>query len=85
MTVTCPRCGKPAEFKPSNRYRPFCSERCATLDLGSWADEKYRVPVEPTESNDLVSENEKESESVNKKSESESAPFANLPPKYHLN
>ena len=29
-----------------NRYRPFCSERCKLIDLGAWAMEKYRVPVE---------------------------------------
>jgi endogenous inhibitor of DNA gyrase (YacG/DUF329 family) len=29
-----------------NRYRPFCSERCKLIDLGAWATEKYRVPVE---------------------------------------
>ncbi len=23
----------------------FCSERCKLIDLGAWADEKYRVPV----------------------------------------
>jgi endogenous inhibitor of DNA gyrase (YacG/DUF329 family) len=28
-----------------SRYRPFCSERCKTIDLGAWAAEKYRVPV----------------------------------------
>jgi len=30
-----------------NRWRPFCSERCKLIDLGQWATEKYRVPVEP--------------------------------------
>jgi endogenous inhibitor of DNA gyrase (YacG/DUF329 family) len=29
-----------------NRYRPFCSERCKLIDLGAWATEKYRVPIE---------------------------------------
>jgi endogenous inhibitor of DNA gyrase (YacG/DUF329 family) len=46
MKVKCPTCKKEVEFSPDNRYRPFCSERCSTLDLGAWADEKYRVPVE---------------------------------------
>jgi endogenous inhibitor of DNA gyrase (YacG/DUF329 family) len=27
-----------------NPYRPFCSERCRTIDLGSWAAGWYRVP-----------------------------------------
>jgi endogenous inhibitor of DNA gyrase (YacG/DUF329 family) len=25
-------------------WRPFCSERCQTLDLAQWADGAYRVP-----------------------------------------
>jgi len=29
----------------SNPFRPFCSERCKLIDLGAWADERYRVPV----------------------------------------
>lgn len=44
-TVSCPQCGKPAEWSTSNRYRPFCSERCRLLDLGAWANESYRIPV----------------------------------------
>jgi endogenous inhibitor of DNA gyrase (YacG/DUF329 family) len=45
--VACPACGKPALFAPSNPSRPFCSERCRTMDLGAWASESYRVPVAP--------------------------------------
>ena len=40
---TCPACGKPAVFAESNRWRPFCSERCRTTDLGAWASERYRI------------------------------------------
>jgi hypothetical protein len=46
-TVPCPRCGKPASFSPENPWRPFCSERCKTIDLGAWASEQYRVPDTP--------------------------------------
>lgn len=42
--VPCPRCRKPAVFGPGNPWRPFCSERCRSLDLGAWASEDYRVP-----------------------------------------
>jgi hypothetical protein len=31
-------------YAPENRWRPFCSERCRTIDLGNWAAEAYRVP-----------------------------------------
>jgi endogenous inhibitor of DNA gyrase (YacG/DUF329 family) len=30
---------------PASRWRPFCSPRCKTIDLGAWAAEAYRVPV----------------------------------------
>jgi len=36
-------------WRPENRYRPFCSERCKLFDLGDWAMEKYRVPEEEHE------------------------------------
>jgi uncharacterized protein len=42
--VACPQCGKDAEFSPQNVYRPFCSERCKLIDLGEWAEEKFRIP-----------------------------------------
>ena len=44
--VPCPRCGQPALFAPENKWRPFCSQRCKLIDLGQWASESYRVPVE---------------------------------------
>ena len=48
-TVKCPVCEKPTLFAPSNPWRPFCSERCKTRDLGAWASEEYRVPAKPDE------------------------------------
>jgi hypothetical protein len=42
--VICPICGKPVEWRPENRWRPFCSERCKKIDLGAWAADDYRVP-----------------------------------------
>ena len=33
-------------YSPTNRWRPFCSERCKMIDLGAWATESYRIPVE---------------------------------------
>ncbi len=45
-TVRCPSCGGPALFAESNRWRPFCSERCRSVDLGAWASERFRVPAE---------------------------------------
>ncbi len=44
--VPCPTCGTPSAFAPSNRWRPFCSERCRSVDLGAWASERFRVPAD---------------------------------------
>ncbi|WP_333687732.1 DNA gyrase inhibitor YacG [Methylococcus capsulatus] len=45
--VRCPRCGKPVPWNEAQRFRPFCSERCRLIDLGSWANEDYAIPGEP--------------------------------------
>ena len=39
----CPICGKPA----AERFRPFCSARCADIDLGRWLKGSYVIPGEP--------------------------------------
>jgi endogenous inhibitor of DNA gyrase (YacG/DUF329 family) len=44
-TVKCPTCRTPVSWQ-GNPYRPFCSARCRTIDLGAWADEAYRIPGE---------------------------------------
>lgn len=44
--VPCPSCSKPSPWSPENPWRPFCSERCKTVDLGAWASESYRIPVQ---------------------------------------
>ena len=44
-TVRCPQCGKPVEWTPASRWRPFCSERCKMIDFGAWASEAYRIPA----------------------------------------
>jgi endogenous inhibitor of DNA gyrase (YacG/DUF329 family) len=38
----CPICGKPA----NPEFEPFCSKRCADIDLGRWLGEAYRIPAE---------------------------------------
>jgi endogenous inhibitor of DNA gyrase (YacG/DUF329 family) len=38
---TCPTCGKPAQEKT----RPFCSRRCADVDLQRWFTGRYTIPV----------------------------------------
>ena len=43
--VKCPRCRVEVAWK-GNPFRPFCSDRCRTLDLGAWVSEHYRIPAE---------------------------------------
>ena len=38
----CPICGKPQV----KRFRPFCSQRCADLDLGRWLTGEYRIEAD---------------------------------------
>lgn len=38
--MTCPICGKP----PEPKYRPFCSKRCADVDLARWLRGDYAIP-----------------------------------------
>ena len=39
---SCPVCGKRSVL----RYQPFCSGRCADIDLGRWLKGNYRVDTE---------------------------------------
>ncbi len=40
MPAPCPICGKPPEAAAA----PFCSPRCAQIDLGRWFGGHYTVP-----------------------------------------
>ncbi|MBN2691930.1 MAG: DNA gyrase inhibitor YacG [Burkholderiaceae bacterium] len=45
--VRCPHCGTFTVYSTSNPWRPFCSERCKSIDFGAWAAESYRVQAKP--------------------------------------
>ncbi|MEM0977130.1 MAG: DNA gyrase inhibitor YacG [Pseudomonadota bacterium] len=49
--MSCPICGKPTDKK----YRPFCSKRCADIDLGKWLSEGYAIPGSDTDDEEAVS------------------------------
>ncbi len=49
--VTCPTCGRKSEYSSANQWRPFCSERCKTVDLGAWASNAYVIGGSPQEDN----------------------------------
>ena len=44
----CPNCGKTATLE----FRPFCTKRCADVDLGRWLNEDYRIPGDEVISNE---------------------------------
>ena len=54
MSAACPICGKPTH----DDHRPFCSKRCADIDLNRWLSGVYAVPVkdENDEDGDRVQE-----------------------------
>jgi endogenous inhibitor of DNA gyrase (YacG/DUF329 family) len=41
----CPICAKPSQQK----FHPFCSSRCAQIDLNRWFGGNYAVPAEEDE------------------------------------
>ena len=43
--MSCPICKKEADDK----YRPFCSKRCADVDLAKWFNGSYASPAEEIE------------------------------------
>jgi endogenous inhibitor of DNA gyrase (YacG/DUF329 family) len=53
VTAKCPTCGRVLDGAPTERpYRPFCSERCRSADLGSWLSAAYRITA-PVAEEDL--------------------------------
>jgi endogenous inhibitor of DNA gyrase (YacG/DUF329 family) len=50
--MSCPICAKDVDPK----YTPFCSRRCADIDLGKWLNGSYAIPASVT--------NEEEDEAV---------------------
>lgn len=47
--MSCPVCGKATEPK----YRPFCSKRCADVDLARWLRGSYVIAGEALDAADL--------------------------------
>lgn len=45
----CSLCNEPR----SDKYRPFCSKRCADVDLNRWLTGHYAIPVEEEEPDDF--------------------------------
>jgi endogenous inhibitor of DNA gyrase (YacG/DUF329 family) len=57
----CPICRKQVPVLDADApYRPFCSQRCKSIDLGSWLTGSYRIsrPVEEEELDSGVTRDE---------------------------
>jgi len=50
--MTCPICGKPTLAQ----MRPFCSKRCADLDLSRWFNGSYAVPSADVDDSEALEE-----------------------------
>ena len=54
LDMKCPICGKPTVFP----YKPFCSKRCADIDLNRWLTGAY--VIESDEEEETEEKNEKD-------------------------
>jgi endogenous inhibitor of DNA gyrase (YacG/DUF329 family) len=52
----CPVCGLPAVQK----YNPFCSARCARIDLNRWLTGRYAIPAGETDMPDSPTEKDED-------------------------
>lgn len=46
--MSCPICSKPT----MQAYAPFCSKRCADVDLSRWLKGGYAIPGKPVDEED---------------------------------
>ena len=53
----CPICAKPVAAE----YRPFCSKRCADVDLQRWLSGRYAIPGSEEEDEDAANRPDGES------------------------
>ncbi|MEI9994458.1 MAG: DNA gyrase inhibitor YacG [Rhizomicrobium sp.] len=55
---SCPICGKPRDAK----FKPFCSKRCADLDLAKWLRGEYTIPGAPIDEAEPAPEPDEDAE-----------------------
>ena len=61
--MKCPICKKELE---DMKYRPFCSKRCADIDLANWFNEKYSFEAVEVDEKDLEMLTEQQENSLGK-------------------
>ena len=53
QTRLCPICKSPLDAREDRlQFRPFCSKRCADVDLGRWLKGAYAIPAVETDGDD---------------------------------
>jgi len=50
-SARCPICGRPRDEK----FKPFCSKRCADIDLARWLEGRYVIPGPENDETDAES------------------------------
>ena len=55
LMVKCPTCRIEVSWE-GNPFRPFCSARCRTVDLGAWTEERFKIPGDVDDLDALLSE-----------------------------
>lgn len=55
--VKCPHCKEEFSYYESES-RPFCSERCQSVDMGKWLSEDFKIAGEPAYIEDQEDESE---------------------------
>jgi hypothetical protein len=50
VKTACPICKKPADPE----FRPFCSSRCAHVDLQRWLSGSYALPGDEIDEEDIA-------------------------------
>lgn len=54
-SLPCPVCKRSVSIAPRDANFPFCGDRCRTIDLGRWLDQRYMVDMR-TGNLDLIEE-----------------------------
>ena len=56
--VSKPKCAQCRRKPVAADYRPFCSKRCADIDLNKWLSDGYAIPGAPADMADDTPEQE---------------------------
>lgn len=55
LSVKCPNCDKQVIMNSASLFKPFCSDRCKSIDFGGWASETHVIEGKELTEDDLWS------------------------------